>query len=135
MKWLAILMVAVLIASMFFPWVTIDSKNIVVTGLKSEGTNFGMPGVFNLFLCFVYLVLLLINKTWSKRTAFFVSAFNVAWAARNFIVISTCYGGVCPEKHAALYLLLFASILLSIFSLFFEVRPKPAPAPDTNENS
>lgn len=124
MKWLAIALVAILIISLFFPWVSIESKNIVVTGLDAKGTSFGEPGLFNLILCVIFLCLLLINRNWSKRAAFFVSAFNIAWAFRNFVIISKCYGGTCPIKHTALYVLLFASILIAVCTLFVETSQK-----------
>jgi hypothetical protein len=124
MKWLTIILVAILTISLFFPWVTIESKNIVVTGLDAKGTSFGKPGLFNLVLCIIFLFLLLINRNWSKRAAFFVSAFNIAWAVRDFVIISTCYAGVCPVKHTALYVLLFSSILITICTLFVEIGQK-----------
>jgi hypothetical protein len=48
----------------------------------------------------------------------------VAWAIRNYIVISACNGGVCPEKHTGLYTILIGSILLLILTPFIQVRTK-----------
>ena len=109
------------------PWVTIESKQIVVTGFNTEGTNFGKPAIFHLFLLFIFLVLVLLGKNWSYRAAFFTGAFNIAWAVRNFIVISACHGGICPEKHIGLYLILFLSVIVTISSLFIPVSEQIPP--------
>ncbi|HEV7620208.1 MAG TPA: hypothetical protein VGO09_00670 [Flavisolibacter sp.] len=123
-KGLIILLIAVIVISCFYPWVTIESKNIVVTGFASEGTNFGKPAIFHLFLCLIYLLFISLRSNWSKRAAFFISGFNIAWAIRNFIVISTCNGGICPTKHAALYILLASSLLILILTLFVKAEDK-----------
>jgi hypothetical protein len=126
-KWLAILSTALLIGSLYFPWVTIESKNIVISGMNATGTNFGKPGLLNLVLAIAFLLLLLINRNWSKVAAFFVSALNIAWAVRNYVVVSTCSGGICPVKHTALYVLLISAILISVFTLLMEVSFQKAP--------
>ncbi|MBD0279020.1 MAG: hypothetical protein ICV81_13830 [Flavisolibacter sp.] len=72
----------------------------------------------HLFLASVYIILVLLNKIWSKRLAFFLAALNIGWALRNFLLISACHMGICPEKHAALYLVLIASIAMMITVLF-----------------
>jgi hypothetical protein len=122
MKGLAVLMLAILTASLFFPWVTIESKHIVVSGFFAEGTSFGKPGAFHVLLCCAYFIFLLIPKVWSVRAAFFISAINVAWAVRNYVAISSCYAGICPEKKPALYVLLFSSLLMAVFTLLVKVK-------------
>ena len=123
-KWLGVAAVIALIVSCFMPWVVIESKDIVVSGVESTGTNFGKPGYFHLFFAALYLVFALINRLWSKRVNIFISAFNVAWAVRNFAIISACYGGECPEKKVCLYLALISSILMLVSVLFSGAKEK-----------
>lgn len=128
MKWLSIASMATLIISCFLPWISIESKNIVVTGFGAEVINFGKPGWVHAFLGGVFIIFLLINKIWSLRTAFFVSTFNIAWAIRNFIALSSCSGGECPVRHTALYVMLISSVVACIFMLFIEKKVDEAKA-------
>ncbi len=116
MKLLAIAIAAILIAACFFPWATIESKHVVLTGF--DAGNFQKPGLFNVVFTLIIILFLLLNKIWSFRAAFFLAAFNIAWTVRNFISISACSGGICPEKQLALYVVQISSILLLVFILF-----------------
>ena len=117
MKWLSILSIIALVTACFFPWITIENRNIVVDGFHAEAVNFGKPALIHLFFSAIFVFLLLINKIWSLRTAFFISAFNVAWGIRNFIALSSCSGGQCPVKHFALYVVLLAPLAAVICML------------------
>jgi hypothetical protein len=122
-KWLAILTAGVLITACFFTWISIEGKDFFVGGFySSAGSNFGKPGVLHVFFCGVYILFVLLNRIWSVRTAFFVSAFNLAWGIRNFLVISACSGGECPEKHTGLYVILIGSVFLTILTPFIDVK-------------
>ena len=117
-NWLSILFLAVLLFACANTWITIPSKNIIVTGFDASAIDFGKPGLMHVFLCVLILVFLMIGKIWSKRTSFFISAFNIAWAIRNFIAMSACQAGVCPEKHFWFYMMLFSSFAITITILF-----------------
>jgi hypothetical protein len=122
MRWLSLLTAATIITACFFTWVSVEEKHFYIGGFfSSTGNRFGEPGLFHVILCTIYILLVLINKVWSLRTAFFISAFNIAWAVRNFMLISACSGGTCPEKHTGLYAILIGSILLIILTAL--VRP------------
>jgi hypothetical protein len=124
-RWLSILTAAIIITACFFTWVSVDSKNFFVGGFYSSANNsFGQPGILHTFFCSIYILFLLVTKIWSVRTAFFVAAFNLAWAIRNFIVLAACSGGTCPEKHTGLYTILIGSILLIILTPFIRVKEK-----------
>jgi len=123
MKWLSIAAILSLVVSCFLPWVSIASKDIVVTGMNADAMRLGKPGLLHIFLAGLFLVFVLIDKIWSIKTAFFIAAFNIAWAFRNFILFSSCSGGVCPEREAGLYLMIFGSATAMIFLLFIK---KPA---------
>ena len=107
-----------IIGACFAPWVYIAPKQIMVSGMAAESINFGKPGLFHIFLASLFLILVLLNKTWSLRIAFFIGAFNIAWVLRNYIAVSACSGGICPQKQYGLFLLLSCS-LLSLFFLLF----------------
>ena len=127
MKWIGVIAAIVLVAACFLPWVVIESKDIVVTGVESTGTAFGKPGYFHIFFTGLYLLFVWINRLWSKRVNIFVSGFNVAWAVRNFMIISICYGGECPVKQAGLYIVLISSIVMLISVLFSDAAVKEKP--------
>jgi len=133
-KWLAIGSGIVLILACFMPWVTIDSKNIIISGVDATGTSFGKPGYMHFLLAAISIILLLIQKTLAIRVAIFLTAFNAAWSVRNFIVISACYGGICPEKQAGLYLIVASSMLLMIGNLFTGFKEKES-APTSGSES
>ncbi len=124
MRWLAIGAALLLLSACFFPWVIIESKNIVVSGVSAEGTSYGKPGYMHFILAGLYLIFILTNRIWGHRAAVFLAAFNMAWAIRNYIVISSCHGGECPEKQIALYAALIFSILMLVFSLFIKIPVK-----------
>jgi len=122
MKWTGIAAAILLIVSCFLVWVVIVSKNITVSGVNASGTNFGKPGYFNLLMTFFFLAFTLIPKLWAKRINLLVTAMNLAWAGRNYFIISACRGGECPEKHEGLFLMLAASLLMLISALFPDIE-------------
>lgn len=123
LKWLSLCFVLALMASCFYPWVSVESKNIVVTGFSAEQIHFGKPGYLHVFLSGLFILFVLLHKIWSLRAAFFISAFNVAWGVRNFIALSACSGGECPVKHAALYVVLLAPVAATVSMLFLPSPP------------
>ena len=127
MRALTFLTAGILLACLFLPWV-IQPNGAVVSGFRSDTDRYGMPGLFHMILLLPFLVLFFLNRSWSLKVAFFVGAFNVAWAVRNFVSISSCAFGDCPDKQPALYGILLCSILLVIFLLFVDVPRKKLPA-------
>jgi len=124
-RWVSLLTAAIIITACFFTWVSVDSKNFFVGGFYSSVNNkFGEPGILQTTFCLIYIILLSLNKIWSIRTAFFVSAFNIAWAVRNYVVLSACSGGLCPEKHTGLYTILFGSIFLTVLTSLIAIKEK-----------
>ena len=124
-RWLSILTAAIIITACFFTWVSVEPKNFFVGGfVSSDNSRFGQPGILHTAFCSIIILLLLLNRVWSIRTSFFVAAFNVAWAVRNYVVISACSGGVCPEKHTGLYTILIGSVLLLLLTPFIKVHSK-----------
>lgn len=122
MRWVGFVAAIVLAASCFFPWVFIESKNITVSGIHSEGTSFGKPGYFHFIMIFFFILFHIIPKVWAKRTNLLVVALNLAWAFRNYILISSCGMGECPVKKIAVYLLIPLSALMLVAALFPDVK-------------
>ena len=110
-----------LLAVSYLPWVYIESKQITVTGLHAAGTNFGKPALLSLVLGTAAVILFLLPYVGAKRANLFFCALNLAWAIRNFTILSSCRQGDCPEKEMGLYLMLVASIIMMAASLFPDV--------------
>ena len=122
MKWAGLIAAILLIVSCFTTWITIPSKDIIVSGVDATGTSFGKPGYFNLLMTLFFIVFTLIPRIWAKRVNLLVTAMNVAWAIRNYFLISACQGGDCPEKHGGFFLMLAASVLMMISSFFPDIK-------------
>jgi hypothetical protein len=107
-----------LILLCFFPWSIIPGKELPVTGFETTGTSFGKPALFHLLFCTVMIAFFAIPRIWAKRTNLFLAAINLAWAIRNYILVSSCLMGECPEKQPALYGIVFAAAVMQAMALF-----------------
>jgi hypothetical protein len=116
--WLGIAAVLLLVLACTLPWVLIPSKQLIISGMEASGTRYGKPGYLHLLFAFFFLIFLFIPAIWAKRANLLVVAFNLAWTIRNFLILSLCRGGECPERQSGLYLLLLASVLLLLTALF-----------------
>ena len=115
--WIGVGSVLLLALACTMPWVLIDSKQLVISGIDASGTRYGKPGYLHLLLGFFYLLFTLVPAVWAKRANLLVVAFNLAWTIRNFLILSLCRGGECPQRLYGLYLLAIASILMLIAAL------------------
>jgi hypothetical protein len=122
MKWIGLAAAALMVYACFSPWVIIESKNIVVSGMDASGTNFGKPGYLHLFLTALFLLFHFIPRLWAKRANLPVVAVNMGWTIRNFFVIAACRAGECPEKQTGLWLTGIASLLMLLAALFPDIK-------------
>ncbi|MBH2004922.1 MAG: hypothetical protein I8H66_09560 [Sphingobacteriia bacterium] len=104
----------------WMPWVVIESKAILVDGFHTTGTNFGRPGLFLSYASGMAFVLFILNRIWAKRTNVFITTFAFAWSVRNYLILSACYGGECPQKQPGLYL----EVALTAMMLLMSLLPK-----------
>jgi len=123
---IGILATIAVMAVCFLPWSYIASKQITVSGFFAPGTNYGKPGLFNFVMCVVMLVMFAVPAIWSKRTNVFIAALNLAWSIRNYLLLSSCMMGECPEKKAGLFLLVGLSAVIQAMALLpkLEVKKK-----------
>ena len=122
MKWIGFAAATVLAVSCFFPWIFIESKNITVSGIDATGTSFGKPGYFHFLMIVSFLLFNFTPKLWAKRSNLLITALNLAWAVRNYIIISTCQMGDCPVKKTAIFLIIPASVLMLTAALFPDMK-------------
>src|ERR1700712_1009252 len=116
-KWIGLLACVLVVIVCYTPWVYIQSVQMEIAGMYSSGqNNFGRPGLINIFCTTGAAIFFLIPRIWAKRTNIFFCGFNIAWAIRNFILLSRCYGGDCPTKKTGLYILVLASAIMLAMS-------------------
>jgi len=106
-----------MMAICFLPWTFIASQQITVSGFHAAGTNFGKPGLFNFAMCTIMIIMFAVPAIWSKRINVFVGALNLAWSFRNYLLLSACMMGECPEKKPALFALMGLAGVLQIMAL------------------
>ena len=121
-KWAGVAAAIILIISCFIPWVIITSRQISITGMGAEGTNFGRPGYFHIIMAVLFIVLSFIPRVWAKRSNLLVVAMNFAWGVRNYFVLSRCEAGECPDKELGLYLALFGTCFMMLAALFPDMK-------------
>lgn len=111
--------VIILAGICYLPWSYIAENNILITGMSAPGTQYGKPGLMHFFLGFILISFFIIPKIWAKRTNVFFGAINLAWSIRNYILLSTCYMGECPQIKYGIFL----EILFCIFILIMTFLP------------
>ncbi|MFY8003808.1 MAG: hypothetical protein ACOVNR_03165 [Chitinophagaceae bacterium] len=111
---IGILSALIVVTACFLPWVSIESLQAIINGFETSKTNFGRPGIMQTSLSVIMLLMFAINRIWAKRTNIFLGAFNFAWSVRNYIIVSTCAMGECPQKKLGLYMLVTAAFVCMV---------------------
>lgn len=111
-----------LIVICFLPWSFIASRQLTISGLSAAGTNFGKPGIFNIIMTCAALLLFAVSRAWAKRTNVFICAINLAWSIRNYILLSTCLLGECPDKKPALYALIILAVIMQVMAFLPKIE-------------
>jgi hypothetical protein len=102
----------VLIVACFIPWAYYPDINKNFTGFFSEGNNYGKPGKVILFFSIIAIAFFIFPKVWAKRANILVAGTIVAYCIKCFILFTSCYSGICPEKKIGIFLILICSILI-----------------------
>lgn len=124
-NWIGLLSAIVVVIICYVPWIYVPSANLEIAGMyASSKQNFGRPGLVNIIMSVGAAIMFIIPFIWAKRTNIFLCGFNIAWTIRNYILLSRCYGGDCPEKKAGLYILMIASVLMLLATFFADVKMK-----------
>jgi hypothetical protein len=116
-KWMGIAVAIALIFTCFFPWVVVPDRQIVISGIKAEGTNYGKPGYLSILLSVIFLFFAFIPRILATRVNIFIATLCFSWSLRNFILLSRCEAGECPQLQPAFYLFFALSFLLLVCSL------------------
>lgn len=123
-SYIGIVCALLVMISVFLPWVYIDPLQATLTGMNTDHTNLGKPGILYLFFAFWIIVNMLINRLWSKRINLVLGALLVAWMMRNYLLFSHCEAGYCPTKRWGLFVNLIASIATFLAILFPPADPQ-----------
>lgn len=121
-KWIGWFASVLLIVSCFLPWAYYSDLNKTFTGFFSEQNMYGKPGIFFTFIATLSFVLIAINKVWAKRTAIFLSALNLGYLIKTYILFTSCYNAYCPEKKIGMYLVVISCVVLMIVSIFPDMK-------------
>ncbi|HVX28674.1 MAG TPA: hypothetical protein VHB70_20155 [Parafilimonas sp.] len=119
---LGVIAVILLALVCYLPWSYIPEKSITITGMSAPGTMFGKPGLMHLVLGVPLLIFFIIPKIWAKRTNVFIAAINIAWSVRNYILLTTCFMGECPQKKWGLILSIALSSFIIVMTFFPKIR-------------
>ncbi|WP_147202966.1 hypothetical protein [Segetibacter aerophilus] len=123
-NYVGVIVAILLIGCCFLPWVYIESIKTTITGLHTEPTRYGKPGILHIAFSVLCILFFLIPTLWAKRTNLFVGAFNFAWGIRNFLIVTHCDFGECPEKRFGIYAILLLSILMLVMTTIPKVKLK-----------
>lgn len=90
--------------------------------MSAPGTMFGKPGLMHLVLAVPLIILFIVPKIWAKRINVFTGAINLAWSIRNYILLTTCYMGDCPQIKTGLILALALSAFILVMTFFPKIK-------------
>ena len=123
-KWIGLTAFLTLLVACYMPWAYYADVQKAFTGFFSEKNVYGTPAKFLLLFGGLSALFMFLKNLWFKRSSLLIGGLNVAYAIKNFLLFGACYRGYCPEKKLGLYLMLIATILIFLASLFPEGKEK-----------
>jgi hypothetical protein len=116
-QWIGIAAALLLIAACFMPWAYFPDLGKNFTGFFSEKNIYGRPGKVLIFFSGIQILLFMIPRVWAKRANIIVSALAIAFGFKSYILYTSCYGGLCPDKKIGIFLVLGATLITLVAAL------------------
>ncbi|MEO8766170.1 MAG: hypothetical protein ABI416_17845 [Ginsengibacter sp.] len=113
---------ALLAVSCFIPWTYYADLNKNFTGFFSERNIYGKPGMFFIFFAIASFLLIHLDKLWAKRTHIFLTALNIGYLIKTYILFTSCYNAYCPEKKPGIFLLILSSVVLMVITFLPDIK-------------
>ena len=120
-QWIGIAAALLLVAACFLPWAYFPDLGKSFAGFFSEQNRYGRPGKVFIFLSSVMILLFLVPRVWAKRSNIFVTAVTLTWGIKSYILYTSCYRGICPEKRAGIFLVLAATVIVLAAALLADL--------------
>jgi hypothetical protein len=121
-KLIGFLACVLLAVSCFLPWAYYPDLHKSFNGFFSEQNIYGKPGKVFVFFAVTSLILIFLDKVWAKRTLIFFAALNLGYLLKTYVLFTSCYSTICPQKQYGLYLLIAACAALMIVSIFPDLK-------------
>ncbi len=121
-KTIGLLACVLLVVSCFLPWAYYTDIHKSFTGFFSEQNVYGKPGKVFIFMAVVSAIMIVTNKVWAKRVHILLSAINIAYLIKTYVLFTTCYATICPQKEYGLYVLIVSSVVLMITSILPDMK-------------
>jgi hypothetical protein len=122
--WIGVTAALVLIFASFIPWTYYPDIDKTFTGFFSEGNIYGKPGKVLSFFSILAIPLFMIPRVWAKRLNMLVTALTIAYCVKAYILFTSCYRGICPEKRTGIFLILIASGVMIIAAILPDLKLK-----------
>ena len=91
---------------------------------------YGKPGKLIVGLSVIAIIMFAMKKVWAKRVNWIICAILGAYALKTYILFSSCYRGICPEKQPAIYFIVIAPAVMLLMTFLPEItRPGNAKTP------
>lgn len=121
-KTIGLLACVLLVISCFLPWAYYTDIDKSFNGFFSEQNIYGKPGKVFIFMAGGSAIMIITNKVWAKRVHILLSAINIAYLIKTYILFTSCYATICPQKEYGLYLLIVSSVMLMFASILPDMK-------------
>ena len=121
-NWVGVSFCLILIVACFLPWAYYPDLNENFTGFFSQKNIYGKPGKVFVVLSALSILLFLIPRIWAKRVNMMLSVLLVAYAVKSFILFTSCYSGICPEKKVAIFAVMICSLVIMGMTIFPDLK-------------
>ena len=122
LKFFSLAACIVLIVSCLLPWAYYPDIHETFTGFYTFNNQYGRPGKLLSIIAVIVFVFTLLPKIWAKRANLFLSALAVGYAIKSFVLFSSCYNTICPEKKMGLFIMLIAVTVMLLGAVFPDMK-------------
>ena len=120
-QWIGIIAALALCAASFYNWTYHPDLKTYFTGFYSEQNMYGKPGKLIVGLSVIAIIMFLLKKVWAKRVNWIICALLGAYSLKTYILFTSCYRGICPEKQPAIYVILIAPAVMLLMTFLPEL--------------
>lgn len=108
----------------YLPWAYYPDLDKTFNGFFSEQGRYGRPGRAIIVMDAICVLLFLLPKIWAKRLNIVIVAMVLAFCVRNYLLFTSCYRGICPEKKIGIYFIVISSLIMMVSSMLPHMKLK-----------